>query len=201
LYSLGKELIPMVLTAKQQAFVKHYLVSLNASKAAIKAGYSSKYVNRSATQLLANPKIQAAIREEIEARNERIQVTQDQVVAELAKVAFGDPRAVMEWGPHGVKLKPSDELDKNSIAQVADIANGGENGPGIKFYDKLKALELLGKHLGMFTDKFSLQGNMEVRHGTDPELEKLIEDSEAQILLAALFARKTSGCVESSGTE
>jgi hypothetical protein len=53
----------------------------------------------------------------------------------------------------------------------------------------------------MFTDKFSLQGNMEVRHGTDPELEKLIEDSEAQILLAALFARKTSGCVESSGTE
>ena len=191
----------MVLTAKQQAFVKHYLVSLNASKSCIEAGYSPKYANRQAAALLAKPHIQEAIREEMAKRCERVEVTQDQVVAELAKVAFGDPRAVMEWGPHGVKLKPSDELDKNSVAQVADIANGGEDGPRVKLHDKLKALELLGKHLGMFTDKFSLQGSMEVRHGTDPELEKLIEDPEAQILLAALFARKTSGCVENSGTE
>ncbi len=194
----------MVLTAKQQAFIKHYLVSLNASKAAIKAGYSSKYVNRSATQLLANPKIQAAIREEMAKRSERIEVTQDQVVAELAKVAFGDPRAVMEWGPEGVVMKASSELNDTDAAQVAEVSESVTKEGGsqrIKLHDKLKALELLGKHLGMFTDKFSLQGNMEVRHGTDPELEKLIEDSEAQILLAALFARKTSGCVESSGTE
>jgi len=151
----------MVLTAKQQAFVKHYLVSLNASKSCIEAGYSPKYANRQAAALLAKPHIQEAIREEMAKRCERVEVTQDQVVAELAKVAFGDPRAVMEWGPEGVTMKASSELNDTDAAQVAEVSESVTKEGGsqrIKLHDKLKALELLGKHLGMFVDKKELSG-------------------------------------------
>lgn len=149
------------LTPKQQRFVDEYLVDLNATQAAIRAGYSQKTANEQAARLLANVSVQTAIAERIKAREQRTEITQDKVVKELAKVAFGDPRNVMTWGPSGVKLKDSEELTDDEAAFVSEVSETTtEHGGNLKLKtnDKLKALELLGKHLGMFREKVELTG-------------------------------------------
>jgi phage terminase small subunit len=93
------------LTAKQARFVAEYLVDLNATQAAIRAGYSARTANEQAARLLANVSVAAAVAEAQAARGKRTEVTQDRVALELARIAFGDPRRVMDWGPGGVTLR------------------------------------------------------------------------------------------------
>jgi hypothetical protein len=85
------------------------------------------------------------------------------VLKELSKVAFGDPRRVMVWGKEGVKLLESSELTDDEAAMVASVSetvttNGGT--VRLQTNDKLRALELIGKHLGMFPTK--VEGKHEV---------------------------------------
>lgn len=97
---------------KQRRFVEEYLVDLNATQAAIRAGYSRKTAASIGEENLRKPEIQAAIKAAMTARQERTEITQDRVIAELAKIAFGDSRNVMSRGSSGVELKactkPSD---------------------------------------------------------------------------------------------
>jgi phage terminase small subunit len=109
------------LTAKQQLFVKEYLVDLNATQAAIRAGYSKKTANRIGGQLLVKTCIANALQKAIEERNRRVEVNQDFVVAALVETV---------------------ERCLNRIGND-DFSPSGAN----------RALELLGKHLGMFVDR------------------------------------------------
>ena len=147
-----------VLTARQQAFVSEYLVDLNAARAAVRAGYSQKSAGKYGPQLLLNPAVAGEVRQAMAEREGRIKITQDHVVEELARVAFGDLRELADWGPEGLRLKASGKLTVAQAALVCEVAEGsgrGASGAGvlrIKRHDKLKALELLGKHLGMFKE-------------------------------------------------
>ena len=79
-------------------------------------------------------------------------MTADRVVLELARVAFGDPRRVMSWGPGGVRLRPSAELADEEAAIVAEMGETTTKEGGslrLKTVDKLGALRLLAQHLGM----------------------------------------------------
>ena len=90
------------------------------------------------------------------ARGRRTEVTADRVVLELARVAFGDPRRVMSWGPGGVKLRPSGELADEEAAIVAEVGETTTREGGslrLKTVNKLGALKLLGQHLGMFGER------------------------------------------------
>ncbi len=140
------------LTDKQAAFVREYLVDLNATQAAIRAGYSERTAYSVGQRLLKNVEIQRAVAAAQAKRARRVEITADRVVAELAKIAFSDPRDLMEWGPDGVVLRPSAELSDDQAASVAEVA---ENNAGLRLkkHDKVKALELLGRHIGIFTDK------------------------------------------------
>ena len=145
----------MSLNPRQARFVSEYLVDLNASAAAIRAGYSPQSARSQAADLLTNPNIAAAIAEAQAARGRRTEVTADRVVLELARVAFGDPRRVMSWGPGGVRLRPSAELADEEAAIVAEVGETTTKEGGslrVKTVDKLGALRLLGQHLGMFGD-------------------------------------------------
>ena len=149
------------LTPKQPRFVEEYLVDLNATQAAIRAGYSPKTAGQIGERLLKKVEIQQALAERMKAREQRTEVTQDRVVKELAKIAFGDPRNVMTWGPTGVKLKASTELTDDEAAFVSEVSETTtEHGGSLKLKtnDKLKALELLGRHLGMFKEKVEVTG-------------------------------------------
>lgn len=149
------------LTPKKQRFVEEYLVDLNATQAAIRAGYSAKTAASQGERLLRNVEIQAAIQAAMKARQERTEITQDRVLAELAKIAFGDQRAVMEWGPSGVKLRDSKSLTDAEAAIVSEVSESVTAAGGtlkLKTHDKVGALKLLGEHLGMFKQRVELTG-------------------------------------------
>src|SRR4051812_16090454 len=161
----------MPLNDRQARFVAEYLVDLNATQAAVRAGYSARSARTQAADLLTNPNIEAAVAEAQAERSRRTEVTADRVVLELARVAFGDPRRVMSWGPGGVKLRPSAALADEEAAIVAEVGETTTKEGGslrVKTVDKLGALRLLGQHLGMFGE-----GRVNVTVATAPAVSEL----------------------------
>lgn len=149
------------LTPKQVAFVAEYLVDLNATQAAIRAGYSAKTAGWIGPQLLGKTHIATSIEAGKAARSARVQISADAVLRELGRIAFADPRKVMEWGPDGVRLLSSEDLSEDDAAAVAEVSEStSEHGGSIRMkkHDKVKALELLGRHLGMFVERHELSG-------------------------------------------
>jgi phage terminase small subunit len=149
------------MTPKQRRFVEEYLIDLNATQAAARAGYSEKTAYAAGQRLLKN--VEAEINAALAERSARTGVSADRVVRELARVAFADPRAVFSWGPGGVVLRDSGGLTEDEAAIVSEVSETRtETGGSIKakLCDKVKALELLGRHLGMFNDKLAV--NMQI---------------------------------------
>lgn len=147
------------MTKKQKRFVEEYLIDLNAAKAAIRAGYSPKAAKQIGQRLLTYADLRAAIDKAIAERSRRVGIEQDRVLRELAKIAFLDAAAVIDTETVEIKADASRE-DTACIAGVKTrtlpTAAGLIVEREVRFYDKLKALELLGKHLGLFTDKVNL---------------------------------------------
>ena len=140
-------------TEKQERFVQEYLTDLNASAAARRAGYSPKTAGQTGFDLLKNPKIQVALRNALQRRSERTKITQDRVLHELACIAFADLRGALTWGAEGVELIASDQIDDETAAAIASISHTVTNDSGslrVRLHDKLRALEKLGRHLGLF---------------------------------------------------
>ena len=190
------------MTAKQQRFCDEYLIDLNATQAAIRAGYSEKTAYSMGQRLLKNVEVQNCIQERKAERVERTEITQDMVLRELAIIAFSnaaDYAAVIErevmhenkdgeliptLDRHGNPLKyktvepvlTEDLTDdqKKALAVIKRSKDGFE----VKPYDKVRALELLGKHLGMFTENVKLSGPVGNPFAglTTDELKKLIGD-------------------------
>ncbi|SMG51466.1 terminase small subunit [Dethiosulfovibrio salsuginis] len=178
------------LTAKQAAFVEEYLVDLNATAAAKRAGYSVKTADRIGAELLGKTWVAAEIQKALKSRARRVEVTQDQVVIELAKIAFGSTRDMMEWGPGGVRLRPSSELTPDQAAMVAEVSETTSQNGGslrLKVHDKVRALELLGKHLGMFVERKEITGRDggPIEHNQKIDL-SILSDEELNILENAL---------------
>jgi len=144
------------LTEKQKLFADEYLIDLNATRA-YRAAYPDVKRDETAAQagsrLLRNVKVDDYIKERMNKRAERTEVTQDKVVIELAKIGFAQITDFVEIdSKNNVIIRSTDEMDENKIGAIAGIKEG-QNGIEIKMNDKVKALELLGRHLGMFTDK------------------------------------------------
>ena len=137
------------LTPKQEAFVREYMIDLNATQAAIRAGYKEKNAYQIGSENLRKPQIQEAIRVQREAQEVRTQISADRVLRELARVAFADVTDFSYIEDGNVRLEDSSALSEDQRAAVAYIKEGVA-GPEVRLYDKLKALELIGKHLGMF---------------------------------------------------
>lgn len=123
----------MALTPKQQAFVDEYLVDLNATQAAIRAGYSAKTANEQGARLLAKASVAEAIASEMQKRSMRVQRTADDVMRDLAAIRADAMQIVHDKDGNAVML------DKPSA---------------------IKTLELEGKHLAMWTDKQQLSGDV-----------------------------------------
>lgn len=186
------------LTPKQQAFVNEYLIDLNATQAAIRAGYSQKTANRIATENLSKPVIQAEIQKAIKEREKRTEINQDFVLRELFAIANAngvdfvhvveEPIIVNgsyvmnpdtgELKKHEVvKITPTDKLPKEKQKAISNIKET-RNGIEVNTHDKVRALELLGKHLGMFKEKVEVSGHINNPYEglTTAELKKLIKN-------------------------
>lgn len=140
------------LTPKQKRFVAEYLIDLNATQAAIRAGYSKNTAVAQGGRLLANVNIAAAVQRGAERREKRTEITQDKVLRELAAIGFYDILDFAEVTPDGVSIKLTAAIPSEKRGAIAGIKTT-QAGIEIKMADKLRALELIGKHLGLFGDK------------------------------------------------
>lgn len=147
------------LTKKQQLFVDEYLIDLNATQAAIRAGYSVDTAREIGCENLTKPNIQQAIAEHMAERSKRTGINQDRVVLELAKIAFVKMTDVVDPDTGEILPNASDD-DLACIESVkfkqSDNQYGGSIEREVKLSSKMKALELLGKHLGMWNDKIDV---------------------------------------------
>ena len=146
------------MTEKQKIFADEYLIDLNATQAAIRAGYSAKTADQQGSRMLANVKVKQAVAEKQAQRSKRTGVNQDRVVLELAKVAFAKMTDIVDSnGRIKEDASPDDLACIESIKyKESDNEYGGSVEREVKIASKLKALELLGKHLGMWSDKFNV---------------------------------------------
>ena len=164
----------MALTGKQQLFVEEYLIDLNATQAAIRAGYSVNTAEAIGFENLRKPKIAQAIAERMAERSRRTGVNQDRIVLELAKIAFVNAADMID--PENATIKEDASSDDTAAIQSVKVkVIPTKEGEGvereIRPNDKLKALELLGKHLGMWNDKLDVNLNVPVVISGEDDLE------------------------------
>lgn len=164
-------MVDVKLTEKQKRFVDEYLIDLNATKAAIRAGYSKKTANRIGTENLSKLVVREHISTRMKDREKRTEITQDMVLQELAKIAFDDIKNYLSYKTEKtvvgtdelgkpiidykivIDLKDSNTIDSRNISEVSQGKNGQFK---FKLYCKDTALVSIGKHLGMFTDKVDI---------------------------------------------
>lgn len=148
----------MAMSEKRQRFVNEYLIDLNGTQAAIRAGYSVRTAQEQASRLLSNVMIQQAISEHMAERSKRTGVNQDRVVLELAKIALVKMTDIVDRQGR-IKNTATDD-DLACIESVKYKESESETGSSVerevKIASKIKALELLGKHLGMWNDKLDV---------------------------------------------
>lgn len=146
------------LTKKQKTFVEEYLIDLNATQAAIRAGYSVDTAAVIGCENLMKPNIQQEIAKAMAERSKRTGVNQDRIVLELARLAFVNMTDVVD--DKGKIKDTATEDDLSCIESIKYKHSDSETGYSVerevKIGSKLKALELLGKHLGMWNDKFDV---------------------------------------------
>lgn len=165
---------------KYEYFCREFLIDLNATQACIRAGYSKNTAHEKGAQLLAIVSIRNRISELKQERANRLEITADNVVKELARIGFSkidDFVSVIEmekeipnkdntdeetFEPEIIKyklvdIKITNNIDADSIRAISSIKQGN-SGIEIKLHDKVKSLELIGKHLGIF-EKDNLQAN------------------------------------------
>ena len=149
----------MLKSKKHELFCQEYLVDLNATQAYIRAGYKANSAESNSSALMRNHKIFTRVNELLAARSVRVGISQDRVLRELARIAFLDPTQLANMDNATISANASED-DRAAIASVKVKSGEDFTEREIKFADKLKALELMGKHLGMYTDKIDMRGNL-----------------------------------------
>ena len=144
------------LTAKQQRFCDEYLIDLNATQAAIRAGYSGKNANNIASENLAKPNIQKYIRDRMAEKETSLIADQNEILEYLTSVLRGESEAGMIVGKNG------------DMAATPDL-------PGVK--DRLRAAELLGKRYGLFVEKVDLT-KRELSDDAKADIDRLLEETK-----------------------
>ena len=148
------------LTLKQARFVEEYIVDLNVEQAAIRTGYSPKTAEVQASRLLSNAKVDAAVKQAMQARSRRTGITADRVLIELAELAFANIADFLQVQRDGSVQIDLARASRDRAAAVHDVILSTPTGGSgdevqstkltqIELFDKLRALEMLARHLGM----------------------------------------------------
>ena len=152
---------------RQARFVAEYLIDLNATRAAIRAGYSEKTAYSQGQRLLKKVEIASQIADNTGKRLERLEISADRVLQELAKLAFYDPGALLESDGSMKQIREIDDLTRMAVAglEVTELFEGtGDEKHAyglckkIKLADKGQNLERLGRYFKLFTEKNEISG-------------------------------------------
>lgn len=207
-----------MLSEKQARFVAEYLIDLNSTQAAIRAGYSIKTAKQQGSRLLTNADVQAAVAKAQMKRAERTEITQDRVLEELAKIGFADMRKLLRWTgnlpqmdleaaedsgevsistANFVQLFDSDLLDDDTAACISEISQTKEGALKVKLHDKQAALVSIGRHLGMFKDRVEHTG----KDGGAIEFDQVKNDADAFTRAIVGIAARTGAGSGASETQ
>lgn len=192
------------LTDKQKIFVNEYLIDLNATRA-YKVAYpnckTENAASAAASKMLRNVKVQEQISEKMKEREVRTNISQDRVLKELAAIAFSNgtefakiiEKQAVVTSPNGhripiededgnpvmirvVQMELTDNLTKEQKKAISGIKEG-KYGMEVSSYDKVRALELLGRHFGMFKDKVEVSGLDKEKNKLDDILKQMRGDA------------------------
>jgi phage terminase small subunit len=188
---LGVESAGESMTPKQERFVEEYLVDLNATQAAIRAGYSARTAREIGRENLDKPDIQEALQTAFAARSKRVEVDQDWVVRRLARIADLDLRKLFtEDG----RLRPIHDLPEDVAGAISsvDVIKRKDDAEEyrVRLPDRIRALDLLGRHLGMFRDRVEVTGR---------SLEPVLPGFTDEELLKRYMAKVFPGPVKDGG--
>lgn len=157
---------------RYKRFAQEYVVDLNETQAAIRAGYSPKTAHAQASRLLKNVKVREYVKDAISSRSKRTEITQDRVLQEYAKIAFTDLPGIVNFDGRSMsvedfeKLTPAQRacIKKIKVKLEMQLQPDGEKTPvdtvEVELHSKQSALDSIAKHLGMFpaTSKIELTG-------------------------------------------
>ncbi len=154
------------LNPQQALFVREYLIDLNATQAATRAGYSARTANEQGARLLAHVSVRSAIDAALAKRADKLEITADRVLKEIARLAFFDARNLFDEDGNPIKVPDLDEDSARAIVGMDVVMIGNADmGVGqvqkIKLADKKGSLELLGRHIGLFKDTLKISGSLE----------------------------------------
>lgn len=140
------------LTPKQSKFIDEYLIDLNATQAAIRAGYSAKTAQRIGSENLSKPLLRAEIEKRQQKTEKKLEISRERIIEELISVAMANGADFAEIiDTDGLfqtaKFRETAKLPPEKRAAISSIKSGS-SGIEVKTYDKLRAIELLGKYLG-----------------------------------------------------
>lgn len=179
------------LTPKQSVFVQEYLIDLNATQAAIRAGYSAKTAYSVGQENLKKPEIEKALSDAMAARSKRVGITADDVLRQLVRLGFVDIRKALRWRSGVDRMVPdadgglspavvnevvlidSADIDDDTAAAISEVSQTDRGGLKVKMHDKIAALTQVGRHLGMFNDKLALAVTEDLSGLTDAELDAI----------------------------
>jgi len=165
------------LNEKQKRFCEEYVVDFNGRQAAIRASYSEDTAAEQASRLLNNVNISEYISKLQKKLSDKTQITAEKVINELAKIGFSN---VQDFIEDSNNIKDISQIDKKKAAAISSIkksvtrfGNGTSEGTKevveFKIWDKVAALEKIGKHLGLFTDRVEITGNIQHRQMKLPD--------------------------------
>lgn len=170
----------MALTVRQRRFAEEFLVDLNAAAAAVRAGYSPTGSQVTGSRLRNNEEIAALIQKGMDRRSRRVEITADRVLREIARVALSDVRGLLDAEGN---LKPLHEMADEVTASIASFEVVTKRVPGskpaevehvakVKLCDKLRALDMLSKHLKLFSER--------VEHDVSDSLAELLRQIDGK---------------------
>lgn len=148
---------------KHQKFVEEYVKDFNGQRAARAVGYKTSAKSR-ASELLARPEIKEAVDKIRSENSEKASEERNEIIEALKRIAFTPISKFCTWDRSGARMIPSRKIPKELKALVRTV-EASEYGPKLKLESRLKAIELLGRHYGIFVDK------MEQKHTGKIEVE------------------------------
>ena len=161
------------MTERQKRFVDEYLIDLNATQAAIRAGYSVKTAGQIGDENLKKPQIERAVKVVLAERSRRTGITADRVLEEMAKIGFANIAEVVNLDEAAVRDGAAN-ADTAAIQSIKVKTTSTEYGDTtereVRMYDKTRALIELGKHVGLFDNKLKIEGSLPVFFEGESEL-------------------------------
>lgn len=173
------------LTPKQQRFIDEYLIDLNATQAAIRAGYSKNNADKIGSELLGKTRVRQAVEEKRKRLSIKTEITAEKILQEYAKIAFSNMADFVDWSNGQIVIIPSQNLKHDQKACVSEVSESTSNqGTTIKFklHDKIAALNKLGEHLNLFRNTLEvINKNDPFSEFSDDKLNEAIKDAAKSI--------------------